>query len=164
MSADTATMKAEVEDSLSSPPEVLATQSVDASGGFLCKTCHSKPYRYHHTQECHTCYVRRRRKGQVGAPHPRSLSANCSYHAAHTRCRLLWGPASLYRCVKCTERARDWAYDGTDPTELIRVHSLDPNDTHGDALMHYSAWPEFFMPLCGACHRDLDGIGVNDDW
>src|ERR1700758_3894533 len=47
-----------------------------------------------------------------------SLFDECTYTAAHHRCRQLWGKVQQYPCVSCGQEAADWAYDGTDPTEL----------------------------------------------
>jgi hypothetical protein len=67
-----------------------------------------------------------------------------AYDNAHTRVVRLWGKACLYPCINCGRRARDWAYDGTDPT--------------GQGIKRrYSIWPEFYMPMCHKCHMRLDG-------
>lgn len=73
-----------------------------------------------------------------------------TYEATHQRVSALWGSASQYRCIKCGNPAREWAYDGTDPGQLtgpIRRMS---------GLYYYSQWPEFYMPMCIRCHRVMD--------
>lgn len=77
--------------------------------------------------------------------HKPPLSGEVSYRGAHGRCTTLWGSASQYPCVQCGETASDWAYDGTDETELV--------DGTG---RRYSAWPEFYMPMDRSCHRLFD--------
>ena len=64
------------------------------------------------------------------------------YDRAHRRVKALWGLARQYPCVKCGGPARHWAYDWTDPS----------------SLENYSHWPEFYMPLCFACHRHYDQV------
>jgi hypothetical protein len=74
-----------------------------------------------------------------------------SYDAIHLRLAGAWGSASQYDCVKCGKTAREWAYDGTDPSQLI--------GTTGKTVaspMYYSQWPEFYMPMCVRCHRKMD--------
>ena len=44
----------------------------------------------------------------------RTIFEDCSYVAAHHRCRALWGSAREYPCIQCGNAAEDWAYDGTD--------------------------------------------------
>ena len=71
-----------------------------------------------------------------------------AYNKAHYRVVKLWGPARNYLCIACGDPARDWAYDGTDPGER-------------GVKRKYSLWPEFYMPMCHACHlgRDRDILG-----
>lgn len=85
------------------------------------------------------------------------LGNDVSYATAHARPRTLWGRASQYSCVNCGASARDWAYDGTDPTQLF-----GPNCVSKPQILwhYYSAWPEFYMPMCVACHRRKDKIAV----
>ena len=68
------------------------------------------------------------------------------YHGAHSRCSAMWGKASEHPCATCGATARHWAYDGTDPAEMT-------SDKNGRT---YSAWPEFYRPLCLSCHRSSD--------
>lgn len=67
---------------------------------------------------------------------------------AHQRVKRLWGSASRYLCVECGNPARDWAYDGTDPTHTYEFTRK--------SWTHYSRWPEFYMPMCRPCHSNRD--------
>lgn len=88
----------------------------------------------------------------VDAPIRNTLASPCDFTAAHVRVRTLWGPASRYRCIECGENAKDWAYDGTDPAEI-----LGPGKGSGSgSLMRYSLYPEFYMPMCRKCHVTMD--------
>jgi hypothetical protein len=75
---------------------------------------------------------------------------SCTYATAHNRCRKLWGPASQYLCIRCGEKAFDWAYDGTDCTQLDGPIGI------------CSRFPEFYMPLCHRCHMRLDLGGMTE--
>lgn len=57
----------------------------------------------------------------------------------------MWEKADQFDCISCGGSADEWAYDGTDPTEVVN-----------DAGQRYSQWPEFYMPLCLPCHRSKD--------
>jgi hypothetical protein len=65
------------------------------------------------------------------------------YARAHRKLQKLWGKAALYPCIACGGSARDWAYDGTDPTAQ-------------GVEFKYSVWPEFYMPMCHSCHLSYD--------
>jgi transposase-like protein len=78
----------------------------------------------------------------------RTIFDECTYVAAHHRCRTLWGSARQYPCVACGDPAEDWAYDGTDPTER--------HDTRVEWVVAYSKFPEFYMPMCKPCHKERD--------
>lgn len=75
-----------------------------------------------------------------------------TYSGAHMRMYDLWGSASQYTCVFCREPAGHWAYDGTDPSELVgaKVGGSRTSD------LCYSRFPEFYMPLCVSCHTGMD--------
>lgn len=94
------------------------------------------------------------------------LNRVISYDSAHYRCKRLWGSASNYPCVGCGEKSREWAYDGTDPTELVGLS--DGRDHKGGVPMRYSLWPEFYKPMCRPCHAEFDHPGTvvstNPDW
>lgn len=79
---------------------------------------------------------------------------NVTYSTAHMRPKQLWGSASAYPCVKCGAKSRDWAYDGTDPSELYGKHEWTDGTVH---YLRYSAWPEFYKPMCSDCHLKEDG-------
>ena len=78
----------------------------------------------------------------------RTILDECTYIGAHHRCRALWGSSQQHPCIECGEPAEDWAYDGTDPTELY--------DTRNDWVVAYSRFPEFYMPMCKPCHKERD--------
>jgi hypothetical protein len=81
-----------------------------------------------------------------------SIFDDCTYNMAHDRCTRLWGPAKGYPCVACDGQAKEWAYDGTDPGEVY-----GPNrGGRGISNIYYSAFPEFYMPMCHKCHRVRD--------
>ena len=79
------------------------------------------------------------------------LSRIVGYNPAHERVKQLWGPAKTHSCIECGGVASDWAYDGTDPTQLYGYAG------HGDGHW-YSLYPEFYMPMCRRCHRYRDGF------
>lgn len=98
------------------------------------------------------CSTHYRRYLRHGDPLKRmNAGGGVSYNAAHVRCRRLWGPASQYPCVHCGGNACDWAYDHSDPSELTGLPSAG-----AASLAVYSAWPEFYMPLCKTCHATFD--------
>ncbi|QDH93642.1 hypothetical protein SEA_LILHOMIEP_68 [Mycobacterium phage LilhomieP] len=74
---------------------------------------------------------------------------------AHQRVRRLWGSASLYPCATCGGPAKDWAYDGTDPTHYY--------EQGRKAWSHFSRWPEFYMPMCKPCHSNHDRRAAADE-
>lgn len=61
-----------------------------------------------------------------------------SRRTLHQRVERRRGKAREYQCVRCPERALDWA----------QVHDTDGQDPWGH-----------FMPLCRKCHRHYDEIG-----
>lgn len=75
-------------------------------------------------------------------------SADRSYPTAHYRVRRDRGPAAAQQCQHCPEPAAEWAYDHTDPDELLGVD-------HGRRVP-YSLDPARYMPLCVDCHRLFD--------
>lgn len=72
------------------------------------------------------------------------------YAAAHLRIKRAKGPAKNYECLHCHRAALDWAYDGSDPNELV---STDPRRFG----MRYSLDIDRYLPLCRGCHNRLDG-------
>lgn len=167
------TIKTDVETDPSDPADNLAPSSVMGVGGVsLCVACNDRPVRYKSQKLCHPCYLLP--PSRRGKPHKkvhRKMSPTCTYDAAHTRCKNLWGSASNYPCIKCGDRAREWSYDGTDPTQM-RGFSGSPLNVarqarRGGMEMTYSAWPEFYAPMCRSCHAEFDHpgeIGVNPNW
>lgn len=103
--------------------------------------------------DLHLARASGRTKLALDAPIRTSLFDLCSWAASHARCRALWGSASRYCCIECGKDAKDWAYDGTDPTE--RLGETDPNGA-ASSLVYYSLYPEFYMPMCRKCHVTRD--------
>lgn len=68
-----------------------------------------------------------------------------TYKGAHQRVYSKHGMVSLRKCVGCSARAQQWAYDHADPNELC--------DERGRV---YSADPDHYQPMCVACHRKFD--------
>lgn len=102
---------------------------LEGGGGYYC---------------CGACSNAARR----GANSPTWTGSDIGISGAHARCRKLWGSASQYPCIECGKQARDWAYDGTDPDQRY-------TNKRG-VYVFYSAWPEFYMPMCRKCHRKRD--------
>lgn len=96
---------------------------------------------------CGSHYVQLKKHGQMQPI--RTIFDECTYIAAHHRCRTLWGSARQYPCVTCGNPAEDWAYDGTDPTELF-------DNERVEWVVAYSRFPEFYMPMCKPCHKSRD--------
>lgn len=98
---------------------------------------------------CSTHSVRLSRTGSLELK-PRDISTRgtVKYHGAHRRCDRLWGRAKEHLCIKCGNQAEDWAYDGTDATELSQDFKT--------YTVKYSIYPEFYMPLCKPCHGAQD--------
>ena len=71
--------------------------------------------------------------------------------SAHIRVAKLWGSATNHPCIECGDAAHEWAYDGTDPTQMYAKTRVD-----AETWIFYSRWPEFYMPMCRKCHRTLD--------
>lgn len=99
---------------------------------------------------CESHDAQMRRRGWVGPLQLRSIHDRCRYNAAHQRVAKLWGSANQFPCIECGRKARTWAYDGTDPTELLSL------SRKGGNYCFYSRYPEFYMPLCDLCHNRRD--------
>jgi AraC-like DNA-binding protein len=82
----------------------------------------------------------------------RTIFDDCTYTGAHHRCRALWGRVQQYPCIECGDPAQEWAYDGTDPSELYDTR----HDWQLRSIIPYSKFPEFYMPMCKRCHKKLD--------
>lgn len=83
---------------------------------------------------------------------PKQVRTDLTYYGAHGRIKMYWGSASQYFCIECGEQAAEWAYDGTDPSELEGEVKVDGVKYP----VRYSVWPEFYAPLCTGCHRAKD--------
>lgn len=108
-------------------------------------------------------HYHRTRRGKLGPAlaspiRTYSIHNEVSWSSAHNRITIAWGPARLYDCVACASPAQDWAYDGTDPSELFGRHASNKNAMH-----FYSRYPEFYMPMCKKCHMRRDkGLGASE--
>lgn len=109
--------------------------------------------KYKATGWCQTHYHRNYRTGSIADPvYGDEVEAAEGYRACHARVRSKWGPASLYPCILCGQRAGEYAYDGTDTSELSGMTQAGGVDYP----VSWSKWPEFYMPLCFSCHRSRD--------
>lgn len=70
------------------------------------------------------------------------------YRASHHRVVAVFGPASNFRCVDCTEQARDWSYGGNDPEEVWGL-----SGHRSTKPVAYSAHPKYYQPRCRSCHK-----------
>lgn len=107
--------------------------------------------RYVATGWCQTHYHRFWRTGSLELIE-KELRTDLSYYGAHSRVKSNLGSAHKNPCIMCGGEAKEWAYDGTDESEL--QGSVNLNGT--SYPVKYSVWPEFYMPLCIVCHRRLD--------
>jgi hypothetical protein len=107
---------------------------------------------------CATHNAQYRKHGRVKPI--RTVWDEVTYHGAHQRCGALWGAASRHPCVACGKPAADWAYDGTDPTE--RYYDTGIEDAVR-SILPYSPFPEFYMPMCKACHKQRDMQELDDE-
>lgn len=105
---------------------------------------------------CNTHYAQYR-DGKDPHGEPYWLTKPIGFSAAHSRCRSLWGKASQYPCIECGKQAKQWAYDGTDPTELLEGVSRGAGQAGKSSYILYSIFPEFYMPMCYGCHARRDG-------
>jgi len=71
-----------------------------------------------------------------------------TYSTVHHRLRRLRGPASRWPCQECDQPAREWAYDNSDPNELVGTNSA--------SRVRYSLDLAHYDPLCRTCHRRRD--------
>lgn len=100
---------------------------------------------------CAGHYSRFKKHGDAQEHIPLKKKADVlTYLGAHQRCYALWGRAREYHCIECDQLAREWAYDGTDPSEVFGPSS------DRKSWVHYSIWPEFYVPMCAKCHRKKD--------
>lgn len=71
-----------------------------------------------------------------------------SYQALHDRLRRYRGRASEHTCVGCGGQAQDWAYDHSDPGQLVTKV--------GKKQIAYSTDLSRYQPMCRSCHHRLD--------
>lgn len=71
------------------------------------------------------------------------------YRAAHMRVQAARGHATSYPCVgECGSPAADWAYDNSDPDEVVTTVNGKPR--------RYSLDSDRYAPMCRPCHRRFD--------
>lgn len=105
--------------------------------------------KYGKTGWCQTHYHRWWRTGTTDLLVRRPNHEALGYRAVHAVVEREWGRARKYLCVACGDRAKEWAYDGTDPSEKSEMIA-------GRYPVRFSVWPEFYMPMCFPCHRLMD--------
>lgn len=81
-------------------------------------------------------------------------TASLKPQAAHKRVYKMWGKASQYCCIECGQQAQQWAYDGTDITQM---YGVDQGNKRRSKVF-FSRWPEFYMPMCIVCHTRKDSL------
>jgi hypothetical protein len=104
--------------------------------------------KYVKTGWCQTHYHRWYRTGVIGLQ-PKDWWSPITYRSAHTRVTSVFGVAKDHLCICCGGSAKEWSYDGTDPTEL----SEDVKVADEYFPVRYSLFPEFYAPKCFPCHR-----------
>lgn len=67
------------------------------------------------------------------------------YVAMHVRLYVRRGRADVHECQHCGQVAAHWAYDNSDPSELV-----------DDQGRYYSPDPGRYFPLCVPCHKRFD--------
>lgn len=103
---------------------------------------------------CMPCYLKWRKSEEFTKKTGVDSDKLPTYEAVHQRVRKVFGAASQQTCVGCSSQAEQWAYDGTDPTE---VWSTQPwSNRNGASIAAYSRYPEFYMPMCRSCHTKRD--------
>lgn len=85
-----------------------------------------------------------------GADNPKWKGDAAKYSAIHNRLRRYRGAAADHECGHCGKAAEDWAYDRTDPNELVDQDTGFP----------YSTDVRRYLPLCKPCHYRFDREGV----
>lgn len=83
----------------------------------------------------------------MGTDNPQWKGRDIGYSTAHQRVRRAHGPARLRFC-KCGEPAAHWAYDHSDPDELLQ-------EVAGCAVP-YSPDVDRYLPMCVPCHKEFD--------
>ena len=115
----------------------------------LAAGCHKKPKSLGY---CATHNAQYRKHGTVKPI--RNVWDEVTYHGAHRRCGALWGAAKHHPCVGCGKPAADWAYDGTDPTELY-------HDAPDDLIRYERSSPiRAFPSFTCLCARPATSNGI----
>lgn len=82
----------------------------------------------------------------AGPMNPSWGGDNIGYTAVHQRLRRIRGNPGQHRCARCTEPAKQWAYDHTDPNE-----KTSNNGPYSTDLARY-------LPACLSCHWQMDHV------
>lgn len=108
---------------------------------------------------CRKHYERAKLAGTWDDLPPAGYGNPCSSVTAHRRVKRMWGPAGNYPCVECGGMAAQWAYDGADPDQ-----NFGPVSNRGShTWMAWSAYPEFYMPMCARCHTARDAAIAKEE-
>jgi len=68
-----------------------------------------------------------------------------TYNGAHKRTTARRGRADQHACIRCGDRAGEWAYQHNDPQEVWDERGIP-----------YSLDPNHYEPMCIPCHRSFD--------
>ena len=68
-----------------------------------------------------------------------------TYNGAHKRTAARRGRADQHACIRCGDRAGEWAYQHNDPEEVWDERGIP-----------YSLDPNHYEPMCIPCHRSFD--------
>lgn len=82
-------------------------------------------------------YVRNAKKGKF------------SYSAIHNRLYRTLGSAKNKTCILCDDRAREWAYVGNSPFEMIGENQRKEPRLFSPRMVDY-------VPMCKSCHNKHD--------
>ncbi|WP_437106687.1 hypothetical protein [Streptomyces sp. enrichment culture] len=77
------------------------------------------------------------------------ITSTPAYSTVHHRKATAEGSASEHPCIRCGERAEDFAY-------LHGTHDVLSDDTGREAGLPFSADPEQLAPFCRPCHHRWD--------
>lgn len=97
----------------------------------------------------------------VGEANHNWSGENVTYYGAHQRIKKALGPPGAYQCIAdgCMSPAKEWAYNGLDPDQKYEV--MRPQ--RGPLKAFYSVNPEYYEPMCVACHRRKDSAQAAEE-
>lgn len=95
---------------------------------------------------CSAHYVLWRQYGDpLGGPGSKPRQAVVGYEGMHHRLKRDLGSAKNRECVLCGATADHWAYDHSDPDELVNAEGKP-----------YSLDADHYMSMCVTCHNAFD--------